>query len=135
MKHPNGDVPNGNLSGSKLPNGNTPGDDMPHDNISLSDERLLHRLLDGELDTRVTAELQARLGGEPALRQRFEREQALRAGFQAVRARGRTAPASFTTGVIAAVRRLPSRTEIEQSEVSERILRMCRRLLIAAAVL
>lgn len=114
----------------KNPRRNPAGADVPH-----GDELLLQRLLDGELEAPARAEVEARIGAEPALRQRFEMEQALRAGFRTLRAQGRTAPASFTASVVAAVRRLPSRSELVDGEEQQQIRRLCRRVLIAALAL
>lgn len=98
-----------------------------------NDERTLQRFLDGQLDPAAAAAFRSALASDAALRERVETERRLRAGFAA--ARGTTAPAGFTAGVMAAVRRLPGRDVLEQQDVGDRIVRLCRRLLIAAAVL
>lgn len=102
---------------------------------SHDDLKSLHRFLDGELDAAANAALRARLAAEPELRQLLAGEQRLRDGFAAARTPVVAAPAGFTAGVLAAVRRLPSRDQLELQEVGDRIVRLCRRLLIAAAVL
>ncbi len=102
--------------------------------ITQHDEQVLHRLLDGVLPPAEAVAFHQRLEAEPDLRREFETLQRLRAGFAAVRATGVVAPAGFTATVLAGARRLPSRQEMEQSEVSEGIVRLCRRLLVAALI-
>lgn len=102
--------------------------------ISQHDEQNLHRLLDDALSPAEAAALRLRLEAEPALRRHYEAAQRLRAGFAAVRATGAVAPVGFTAGVLAGVRRLPSRQELEEREVGDSIVRLCRRLLVAAAL-
>ena len=102
--------------------------------ISHEDRRRLQRFLDGQSTVAESAGLRARLGEEPDLRQVFEEEQRLRAGFAAARTAGPVAPAGFTAGVMAAVRQLPSRRELEEREVGESVKQLCRRLLVAALI-
>jgi anti-sigma factor RsiW len=104
-------------------------------NQSHDDTRNLHRFLDGELDATAAAALRTRLAAEPDLRRQLAAEQAMRGGFATVRAAAVTPPAGFTAEVLAAVRRLPARDQIEQQDTAERVVRLCRRLLLAAAVL
>ena len=104
-------------------------------NISHDDRQNLDRLLDGELPPERAAALRARLAAEPALRTAFEERQRLRGAFaSAASTRGFAAPAGFTASVLAATRGLPARREIEEREVADHIVRVCRRVLIAAAV-
>jgi anti-sigma factor RsiW len=102
------------------------------------DDMTLHRFLDGELDAAAAGAFRARLAAEPALRERLAVEQRVRSGFTGARAEATAAPAGFTAGVMAAVRRLPDRGTLEQQvaqqDLADRIVRLCRRLLIAAAV-
>ncbi len=99
------------------------------------DQQLLQRLLDGELSPEATATLEARLLAEPALRAGLERERGLRAGFVAGRPTAMAAPAGFAAGVMAAVRRQPSRRELVAEQAAVDLGQMCRRILIAAAIL
>jgi len=102
--------------------------------ITHEDERKLLRFLDGELDAAAAAVFRARLDAEPALRQRATEERGIRAGFAAARDEVVTVPAGFTASVVAAVRQLPARRELEEREVDETIVRLCRRLLVAAVL-
>jgi len=103
--------------------------------LTHADELLLHRFLDGEMDSAQAVAFEARLAAEPRLRRRLEDESALRAGFAAAHAGGPAPRAGFTAGVLAAARRLPSRQQIERDDVTADFVRACRRVLIAAAVL
>ena len=106
--------------------------------LTHTEELLLHRFLDGELAAAQTAAFEARLAAEPLLRRHLEDARALRAGFakaQISEVTGPTPSAGFTAGVIAAALRLPSRQEMERDDVVTGLVRGCRRLLIAAAVL
>jgi anti-sigma factor RsiW len=102
--------------------------------VSDDDERNVHRFLDGELDEAASAGFRARLAAEPGLRERLAEARALRVGFEAGRGRAIAAPAGFTASVVAGVRQLPARAELEQREVAESVIRLCRRLLVAALV-
>ncbi|MBX3462214.1 MAG: hypothetical protein KF830_03510 [Planctomycetes bacterium] len=103
------------------------------------DHRTLQRFLDGELDAAAAAAFQTRLAHDPALRQRLAEEQQWRRGFAGARAAATVPPADFATGVLAAVRRLPDRALLRQldaqAEQGARSVRLCQRLLLAAAVL
>lgn len=103
-------------------------------NQSPDDTKILHRFLDGELDAAAAAALRARLAAEPDLSRSLAAEQILRGGFAAARATAIAPPAGFTAGVLAAVRQLPARDQIEREEVADRVVRLCRRLLVAAAI-
>lgn len=102
--------------------------------LSQDDERMLDRLLDGELDASAASALQARIDAEPSLRSAFEGRQCVRAAFAAARGVQVAAPAGFTANVLAATRRLPTRGELEQADVGESIVRLCQRILLAAVV-
>ncbi|MBL8748202.1 MAG: hypothetical protein JNK78_03515 [Planctomycetes bacterium] len=107
--------------------------------ISHDDEGNLHRLLDGELLPEAAVALRARIAAEPALAARFRALEGLRSCFAGDRfagERGSGAPlsAGFTAGVLAAARRLPSRHEMDEQEVGDGVIVVCRRLLLAAAV-
>jgi anti-sigma factor RsiW len=103
--------------------------------LSNRDELQLQRYLDGELPPDDAAAFTARLTAEPALRRRHDDARALRAGFAAARSDGRRAPAGFTANVLAAARRLPTREEMQQLDVAAGGASLCRRILLAAAVL
>lgn len=108
--------------------------------LPASDERLLHRFLDGAMGGDEAAACRARLQAEPQLRQGLAALQQLRAAFAEARQSAAVAPAGFTAGVLAAARRLPSRDDLRDagewgSEAGQGLLRLCRRLLLAAAVL
>ncbi|MBL9077362.1 MAG: hypothetical protein JNL08_07660 [Planctomycetes bacterium] len=104
-----------------------------------NDDLTLQRFLDGALDATAANAFRARLAGEPELRRRLAQAQQVRAGFVAARDDAPRAPAGFAAGVLAAVRRLPDRVQLEQlerqQEQGDRIVRLCRRLLVAAAAL
>ncbi len=102
--------------------------------LSYADELLLHRFLDAELAAAEVAAFETRLVAEPLLRRHLEQARALRAGFAAGRAGGPVAAVGFTAGVLAAARRLPSRQEMDQIEISAGLVRTCQRLLMAAAI-
>lgn len=109
-------------------------------NLSAHDERLLYRFLDGALAGAELAAVQQRLAAEPALQRALDglREQQrafATAGSLSAGRSGGGAPAGFTAGVLAAARRLPTRLELREAEQGDRLLQMCRRLLIAAAIL
>jgi anti-sigma factor RsiW len=89
---------------------------------------LIDRYLDGALASSELAAAKARLEAEPALRACLQERTRLRRGFVAGRAATFAAPAGFAESVVAAARRLP-----ETGEPVEPTVRMCRRLLIAAA--
>src|SRR5262245_63790693 len=103
--------------------------------LTHADELLLHRFLDGEMDSAQAVAFEARLAAEPRLRLRLEDERALRAGFAAAHAGGPAPRAGFTAGVLAAARCLPSRQQLKRDEVVAEFVRACRRVLVAAAVL
>jgi anti-sigma factor RsiW len=103
--------------------------------LTHADELLLHRFLDGEMDSAQAVAFEARLAAEPRLRRRLEDETNLRAGFAAAHAGGPAPRAGFTAGVLAAARCLPSRQQLKRDEVVVEFVRTCRRVLIAAAVL
>lgn len=96
---------------------------------------LLQRYHDGELDADARAAFEQRLLSEPELRQRLDALRALGAGFAGARADVRRAPAGFAATVVAGVRRLPSREEMQREEVAGAAIVVCRRLLLAAAIL
>src|SRR5262245_759507 len=93
------------------------------------DMLLIDRYLDGALASAELAAAKTRLEAEPALRACLQARTRLRRGFVAGRAATFAAPAGFAEGVVAAARRLP----VAPGEPAERTVRVCRRLLIAAA--
>jgi anti-sigma factor RsiW len=102
--------------------------------ISHADSLLVQRFLDGELSPEAGAALRARLAAEPDLAAAVEAARALRVPFAAAKA-APGAPAGFAGRVVAAVRQLPSRAQLEGAEAAAVVLRVCRRVLVAAAVL
>ncbi|MBK8100076.1 MAG: hypothetical protein IPK26_23480 [Planctomycetes bacterium] len=108
--------------------------------ISQHDERLVHRFLDGELLADAASAFARRLQAEPQLRERHRQLVSLRTAFAADRRQtdrvGMVVPAGFAAGVLAAARQLPAdgrwRRDIADDQV---MLRWCRRILVAAAVL
>jgi anti-sigma factor RsiW len=104
-------------------------------NQSHEDLKNLHRFLDGEFDAAATAAFRARLAAAPELRRQLEAERAQREAFAAARQGVVVVPAGFTSDLLAAVRRLPSRDQLEQQEAGDRVVRLCRRLLLAAMFL
>ena len=103
--------------------------------LTHADELLLHRFLDGEMDSAQAVAFEARLAAEPVLRRGLEDATALRAGFAAAHAGGPAPRAGFTAGVLAAARGLPSRQQMKRDDVTADFVRASRRVLIAAAVL
>ena len=103
--------------------------------LTHADEVLLHRVLDGEMDSAQAVAFEARLAAEPRLRSCCEDARVLRAGFAAAHAGGPAPRAGFTAGVLAAARSLPSRQQLKRDEVVADLVRNCRRVLIAAAAL
>lgn len=103
--------------------------------LSTRDLRLLHRFLDGAMGGDEVVAFRTRVEAEPQLRQELQALQQQQRAFQDARQPVVAAPAGFTAGVLAAARRLPNRTELHESEASEGMRRLCRRLLIAAALL
>lgn len=103
---------------------------IPHD-----DELLLQRHLDGQLDAGAEAALRARLLAEPALAARATALRSLRDLLQAARGPERRPSAGFTADLLQAVRQLPSRRELEQTDLVQGGIVWCRRILLAAAAL
>jgi anti-sigma factor RsiW len=103
--------------------------------IPHRDELLLQRHLDGELDAAASAAFTARLASEPELARALADAKALQSGFRAARADTMRPPASFAASVLAAVRQLPSRLELERADVAAAGVTLCRRLLLVAALL
>src|SRR5262245_46257659 len=103
--------------------------------LTHTDELLLHRFLDGEMDSAQAVAFEARLAAEPRLRRHLEDASALRAGFAAADAGAPAPRAGFTAGVLAAARCLPDRQQLKRDDVMADFVRACRRVLIAAAVL
>ncbi|MCA8954046.1 MAG: hypothetical protein KDE27_31350 [Planctomycetes bacterium] len=102
---------------------------------TTDDQRLLQKFRDGELGPSESTAFAARLAAEPTLRAGLQELEELTRGFAADRARTFTPPAGFTASVLAEVRQLPNRLELRQIEVSGVALTLCRRLLLAAAIL
>lgn len=103
--------------------------------IHDDDQLLLQKYRDGELDESATQRLEQRLLREPALRASLDDYDERSRGFAFGREQAFAPSAGFTAAVLAEVRQLPSRIELEQQEVAGRALVICRRVLIAAAIL
>jgi anti-sigma factor RsiW len=107
--------------------------------FSKSDQEL-QRYVDGQLSESEAATFAVRMLSDNELRQRVEALEQVQAGF-ATAADSRSvngpigAPAGFTANVMSEVRRLPSREQLQQNDMAETTVRLCRRLLIAAAML
>ena len=105
--------------------------------MSVSREDLeLQRYVDGEMSPEAAAAFASRMLQDASLRARCEELQPLGGGFAAVREEpvAETSP-NFVAGVLSQVRRLPDRAQLEQAEVAEGSIQLCRRLLMAALVL
>ena len=103
-----------------------------------NDDQQLQRYLDGELSESDAAAFAARMLTDNDLRQRVDAMKQVQLGFASVSEASAAdpvaAPAGFTAGVLAEVRRLPSREQMQQTDLSEGAIRLCRRLLLAAAI-
>ncbi|MCR9244712.1 MAG: hypothetical protein NXI31_06755 [bacterium] len=103
--------------------------------LSDNDQRLLQKYRDGELAGSEAEALKARLSNEPGLAAGLAELDELARGFVSGREATFAAPAGFTAGLLAEVRQLPDRIQMAEAEVAGSALVMCRRLLLAAAVL
>lgn len=108
--------------------------------LSSHDQRLLQRFRDGEMSSEESAAFKARLETEQApeaelFRSGLAELEELSRGFVAGQATAFAAPAGFTASLLAEVRQLPSRIQLQQAEISGAALRLCHRVLIAAAIL
>jgi len=97
------------------------------------EERTIQRYVDGELSEADAAAFAARLLRDPALRERVSALESLRAHISTPTAAA-APPSGFCAGVLAAVRRLPERAQLEQAEVAASAVRLCARVLIAAGL-
>lgn len=95
------------------------------------------RYLDGELSESEAATFAAQMLSDNELRQRVDAMRQAQAGFASVRDGDYVvrAPANFTASVMGEVRRLPGREQLRQLDVAESTVSLCRRLLLAAALL
>lgn len=103
-----------------------------------NDDQQIQRYLDGELAEAEAATFAARMLADNGLRQRVEAMEQVQMGFASARDHATgpaAAPAGFTASVMTEVRRLPSREQLQQQDLSEGVVRLCRRLLLAAGVL
>ncbi len=103
--------------------------------ISSHDQRLLQKFSDGEMNQVEAAAFQTRLEAEPALRSGLAELEELARGFVTGRSQTFSAPAGFSASLLAEVRQLPNRIQLREAEVSGAALVLCRRVLIAAAIL
>ena len=100
------------------------------------DDLQLQRFLDGVLDPAQRAAFAARLQDEPSLQKRHDELAKVRAMCTAAAAATVRRPsADFTAGVLAAARQLPSRQQLQQADELGSAVSICRRLLLAAAIL
>lgn len=104
-------------------------------NLTSNDRRLLQKYRDGEMTESEAAGFRARVEAEPALRRGLTELDELSRGFAAGRERVFASPAGFTASLLAEVRQLPDRIQMQQAEISGAALVLCRRVLIAAAIL
>jgi anti-sigma factor RsiW len=102
--------------------------------LSSADERLLHRYHDGESSPDEAAAVRARLDAEPRLSRRLQELRGVSSLFAAGREQRIVAPAGFTAGVLAAARHLPFDARVREADDDAGVVRLCRRLLIAAAI-
>ncbi|MCB9879121.1 MAG: hypothetical protein H6835_16115 [Planctomycetes bacterium] len=101
-----------------------------------AEDRLLQRYLDRELSADESAAFAGRLLTDATLRDRVQQAEALRAPLLAAAAAPTPrASMAFTQKVMAEVRRQPSREQLMRFDLSASTLRVCRRILLAAAVL
>lgn len=103
-----------------------------------NDDRLMQRYVDGELSETEAAAFAARILADNELRQRTEALEQVKLGFVSAREHATgpaVAPVGFASRVMAEVRGMPSREQMKQLDLSEGAVRLCRRLLLAAAVL
>lgn len=101
-------------------------------------DKLVQRFLDGELSGSEGAAFAARMLSDSTLRERVEAAQQIQSCFAAEassRRRDVQPAAGFTAAVISEVRRLPSRVELQQEDLAKSAVRLCSRLLLAAALL
>lgn len=103
--------------------------------LSQRDDSLLQRHLDGALPADAAAAFAARLLAEPELARAADAARAQRALLQAAAGPARLPSARFAAGVVAAARQLPTRQQLEQADLVATALRVCRQLLVAAAIL
>lgn len=111
---------------------------MSFSNGFSHEDQQLQRYLDGELSEPEAAAFAARMLADHDLRQRVEAMEQVQLGFASAKndATGPVAaPVGFTASVLSEVRRLPSREQMQQMDLSEGAVRLCRRLLLAAAIL
>ncbi len=101
-------------------------------------DKLVQRFLDGELSGSEGAAFAARMLSDSTLRKRVEGAQQIQSCFAAEASsmrRDAQPSAGFTAAVISEVRRLPSRVELQQDDLAKSAVRLCSRLLLAAALL
>ncbi|MFN3243871.1 MAG: hypothetical protein ACE37K_20360 [Planctomycetota bacterium] len=98
------------------------------------DDLMVQRYVDGQLPEAEAAAFAARMLQEPSLRERVEELQRFAVGF-AEDGDAIAAPAGFTANVLAEVRRLPDRAELEQMDVAAGAVKLCVRVLLAAALI
>ena len=102
--------------------------------FGVIDDRVLQRYLDGELSAGHAAFVERRLSADAELRARCAEQRSIVQLLGAARGVDRRAPAGFTAAVVAAARRLPDRQQLERADLTANMVRLCRRLLMAAAL-
>jgi len=107
--------------------------------LSSHDQRLLQKFRDDEMSADESVAFEARLQAESpdaeSLRSGLAELEELSRGFVAGRSKAFAAPAGFTSTLLAEVRQLPGRIQLRQAEISGAALVLCRRMLLAAAIL
>ncbi|MBM3973573.1 MAG: hypothetical protein FJ301_05680 [Planctomycetes bacterium] len=102
--------------------------------LTQRDDSLLQRHLDGELPADAAAAFAARLLVEPELARAVDAARAQRALLRTAAGSARQPSARFAAGVVAAARQLPTRQQLEQADLVATAIRVCRQVLVAAAI-
>jgi anti-sigma factor RsiW len=101
--------------------------------LTQSDRLQLQRHLDGALDAAAAAAFAARLLAEPQLARAADEARTQRDLLRRSAGPGLRPSPRFAAGVVAAARALPSRQQLEQSDLVAGAIGVCRRVLLAAA--
>jgi anti-sigma factor RsiW len=110
--------------------------DIPHRDIPQSDQLLLQRFLDDQMDPAARAAFASRMAAEPELHRAADAARSLRSGFVAAQKLDVRSPSpAFLANVMTAVQRLPTREQLERADIAASAIRLCRRMLLAAAIL
>lgn len=103
--------------------------------LSHHDLLLVQRHVDGALDAAADVAFRARLAAEPELARRAAEQRSASDLLRAARGAERRPSPGFTAGLLAAVRQLPTRQQLEQADHVAGAVAWCRRILLAAVVL